>query len=358
MASYVRSISAASTAATAIVLLRGASGKPAAILPFERVRRGGIVTLRTIGGKHASFHLPLTTPEGCETIIADPLSLLRAAATAAGNADLIVLSKQPARWEGEPNPFARLGTILKASAAYQTVLPREAEAFIIERNSADARKKLRKKRQALAKLGPVAAMRPSTPEDVERTLLAFFDQKRRRFAVQGVANPFTDAPTQAFLRSACMSVDGEPPAIELQALSCGERIVAVFGLATGFSRASGMFTSFEDEPAIARCSPGDILLHDMIRDLIARGFARFDLGVGEARYKNAFCHDEVPLVDAYVPLTAYGWIAAAAVETVALTKAVVKRDPRLLNAAKQLSVALRRFGRPLIRHAPDPRDRP
>jgi CelD/BcsL family acetyltransferase involved in cellulose biosynthesis len=343
MAGHLRTISAACGAEPAIALIRG-GGQPAAILPLEKVRRGGITMLRSIGGKHASFHLPLATSEAAAMMTADPVGLLREVAEAGGGADLITLMHQPAQWEGAPNPFARLGAVETASQAYETALPRDAEAFIRERTSGDTRKKLRKKRQALARLGAVTAARPNEPTGIARTLAAFLAQRQRRFAAQGLPNPFAEAATRDFLRAASASTEGEPPAIELHALNCGERIVAVFGLAAGFQRASGMFTSFDDDPAIARCSPGDILLHDMVGDLIARGFTRFDLGIGEARYKDSFCTTEVAMADAFIPLTLYGRLAAAAMQTASRVKAAVKRDRRLLHAANQLRSAMQRFG--------------
>jgi CelD/BcsL family acetyltransferase involved in cellulose biosynthesis len=105
-----------------------------------------------------------------------------------------------------------------------------------------------------------------------------------------------------------------------------------------------MFTSFDDDPAIARSSPGDLLLQDMVEDLIGRGFAHFDLGVGEARYKNSFCTTEVRLVNGFLPLTLHGRLAAAALQTASWVKTVVKRDQRLLQAANRLRAAARRLG--------------
>ncbi|MFI4997048.1 MAG: GNAT family N-acetyltransferase [Hyphomicrobiales bacterium] len=344
MASHIRTLSAESGAEPALILIRDCGGRPAAILPLEKVRRSGITMLRSIGGKHASFHLPLASRAGEEIIAADPSCLLHKAAEAAGGADLIMLMNEPSLWEGVPNPLVLSGAVEAASPAYETHLPAEAKAFIEARTSPDTRKKLRKKRQALAKLGELSTTRPDTPEGVARTLEAFFAQKQRRFAALRIANPFADKATQAFLRAACAPCGSEPPAIELQTLSCGGRIVAVFGLATGFSRASGMFTSFDDDPAIARCSPGDILLHDMVGELIARGFTRFDLGVGEARYKNSFCTAELSLVNVFVPLTLYGRLACAAMQTASRVKAAVKRDPRLLQAANRIYSTVRRFG--------------
>jgi CelD/BcsL family acetyltransferase involved in cellulose biosynthesis len=104
-----------------------------------------------------------------------------------------------------------------------------------------------------------------------------------------------------------------------------------------------MFTSFDDDPVIARCSPGDLLLTDMVRDLIARGVKRFDLGIGEARYKNSFCRDEVALTGVFLPLTFQGRLAGAAMRGAARLKAAIKREPRLLHAAMRVRGAVRRF---------------
>jgi CelD/BcsL family acetyltransferase involved in cellulose biosynthesis len=343
-ASYVRNLSPLSGAEPSFVLIRDDGGKATVILPLEKVRRSGITILRSLGGKHASFHLALASREGEVIIAADPVGMLRRAASAAGGADLVMLTNQPLQWEGRSNPLALHGAVEAASHAYGTALATDDKAFIEAHSSSDSRKKLRKKRQALTKLGKVVSERARDPSGIENTLAAFFAQKARRFASQGIANPFADAATQAFLRAACAPSGTELPAIELYALRCADNVVAVFGLAVGFSRASGMFTSFDDDPAIARCSPGDILLNDMVSDLISRGLKYFDLGVGEARYKNSFCRDEVRLVDAYLPLTLYGRLASAAMQTASRVKAAVKRDRRLLNAANRLRSAARRLG--------------
>jgi CelD/BcsL family acetyltransferase involved in cellulose biosynthesis len=349
-ASYVPALSAPNGAEPAFILIHGSGGAAEAILPLEKVRRSGVTILRSIGGKHASYHLALASREGAKLLAADPAGALRQAAEAAGGTDLIMLTSQPLCWEGAPNPLALPGSAEAASHAYETALPgaaanptEDARSFIEAHLSSDTRKKLRKKRQALAKLGQVSFARPLEPNEIETTLQAFFAQKERRFAAQGIANPFAEPTVQAFLRAACLPRGG-PPAIELHTLRSGDKIVAVFGLAVGFSRASGMFTSFEDDPAIARCSPGDLLLNDIVRDLIERGFRHFDLGVGEARYKNSFCTSEVRLVNSFLPLTLHGRLAAAALQTASWVKTVVKRDRRLLSAANTLRSAARRFG--------------
>jgi CelD/BcsL family acetyltransferase involved in cellulose biosynthesis len=341
MASYARAISAASGAKPAIVMVRDADARPAAIMPLELVRRGGFPMLRSMGGKHASFHLPLATPQGAAIIADDPARLLARAGKIVGGASLALLTHQPIELDDAPNPFARAGQVATIGHAYETVLASQVEAFIRQKFSGEARKKLRKKRQALERIGPVVASRPIELAEIEATLSAFLAQKERRFRARGVPNPFAEASTQAFLRAVTKPSGAEVPAIELHALKCGNRIIAVFGLATGFSRASGTFTSFDDDPAIARCSPGDILLHDMVRDLIGRGFRRFDLGAGEARYKNAFCDREVALASSVTPFTALGHAASPVLRAAWRAKSTIKRSTRLMRIADRLRLALR-----------------
>ncbi len=86
----------------------------------------------------------------------------------------------------------------------------------------------------------------------------------------------------------------------------GERIVATFGALAQADRLCGMFVSYDPDPEISRCSPGQLLILETIRDLSAQGVATFDLGVGEARYKDENCEAEEPLFDAAVAVTPIG----------------------------------------------------
>jgi len=341
MASYARAISAALGAKPAILLLRGADRQPAAIMPLEIIRLGGLTLLRSMGGKHASFHVPLATAEGAAILADNSPHLLRLVSERTGGADLALLTHQPFEMDGAPNPLARASVFATTGHAYETALALPAEAFFSAKVSADARKKLRKKRKALEKIGPIDARRLVEPAEIETALTAFLSQRERRSWARTIPNPFADAPIHAFLRAATKPAEGQDAAIELHALRCGERIIAVFGLASGFSRASAMFTSFDDDPAIARLSPGNILLHEMVRDLIGRGFKRFDLGVGEARYKSALCDREVALAHCGTPLTTLGRAALPLLRESWRLESAIKSSNRLTRFANRARLALR-----------------
>jgi CelD/BcsL family acetyltransferase involved in cellulose biosynthesis len=105
-------------------------------------------------------------------------------------------------------------------------------------------------------------------------------------------------------------------------------------------RFSALANSYDTDEEIARCSPGDILLRAVMRDLVERGFAYFDLGVGEARYKEAVCDETIALYDLVMPVTTRGALAAPLLRIFLDCKRRVKQTPWL----SRLSERARRSG--------------
>ncbi len=95
----------------------------------------------------------------------------------------------------------------------------------------------------------------------------------------GIQDPYAPDAIKRFLE---LAASGENPAMEVHALRLAEggRILAVFGGAVNATRYSGMMTSFDADPEVGRFSPGDLLLHHLVREQTARGRLSFDLGVG------------------------------------------------------------------------------
>lgn len=172
--------------------------------------------------------------------------------------------------------------------------------------------------------------------DVDAILGAFFQQKERRFRELGIDNPFTGA-MQSFLRQGSLAgLDDGRPAIELYALSAGERIVATFGGTGDRWRLCGMFNSFDSTDDVMKCSPGELLLAELIRRQCELGRQVFDLGVGKAAYKTALCDEVEDLIDVFVPVTAHGWLYALTVERLVASKRFIKQTPWALRAANGL----------------------
>lgn len=334
---YVAAISGGADALRTIVL-RDEAGRALMILPVMVSNRHGLTIATSVGGKHANFNLPLMRAGFAQSLTsARARSILRDIGRQLG-ADALTLPHVPVTWRGEANPFAAYGRP-SPSNAYKLRLDPDPDATLNRASSSHARKKLRNKERGLGKLGEVAVLEGRTEADIDLILSEFLRQKRRRFLELGIPDPFVEPEAQAFLRRACLDglADGHP-AIELYALTLDGAVVAVLGGAGDRERLSGMFISFDDRDEVARHSPGEILVGQVIRGQCERGRSVFDLGVGEARYKRTFCDEVDHLVDLVLPVSLVGQIYAAVVGLRIEAKRRVKANPH----AMRLVALLRR----------------
>ena len=112
--------------------------------------------------------------------------------------------------------------------------------------------------------------------------------------------------------------------------------MATFGAAVDATRCCGMFTAFDPDPEIARASPGELLMLEVIRFQCGQGRSMFDLGVGEARYKSSLCDEIEELVDVILPVTARGQVYAEAAGALLRIKRLAKQTPWIWNLATRL----------------------
>lgn len=323
-----------------VAVLRDQAGRVRMLVPLTVRGRRGLTLARTVGDTHANYHLPVFTRDAA----AIPAGEVRGALVAAGaraGIDVFAFSHQPEIWEGAPNPLARGGEP-EASNGYGLVLGPDPDSTIKRVFSADARKKLRSKEKRLTEtLGPIEYRMAGDGDEARSFLAAFYRQKAARFAGMGIRDPYAPEAIRRFLERAA---SGQDPAVEVHVLRLVEtgRILAVFGGAVNGTRYSGMMTSFDGDPDVSRFSPGDLLLHHLVREQTARGRLSFDLGVGEARYKASICDETIALVETVWPVTLRGHAFALARTGLTRLKRRVKGDPRLFAAASRIRSLLRR----------------
>ena len=112
------------------------------------------------------------------------------------------------------------------------------------------------------------------------------------------------------------------------------------GVADGY-RFSMMFNTYTMSPN-SKYSPGLILMRDIIDHYAAQGYRALDLGIGSDDYKRLFCKSNEPIFDTFIPLSARGKVAAAAMSAVNRAKRMVKQTPALFDVAQELRGVLRR----------------
>jgi CelD/BcsL family acetyltransferase involved in cellulose biosynthesis len=341
---YINACAAAERFEPRILVVRNAVGRAILLLPLAVERRAGCRIARLVGGKQVNYGLPLWAPGDAPTA-AELKALLHGAGARLG-LDAYAFANLPLSWRGAANPLAEEGRP-SPSDGYRLRLDPDPDATLKRAFGGETRKKLRSKERKLREIGEIRHVVAATGEEAEAILQAFFRQKRERFGALGIANPFEEPATQDFLRAAALAglARGEP-AVELHALCVGERIVATFGAAVDGRRCCGMINSFDSSTEIARSSPGDLLLQRVIEAQCGKGRNIFDLGVGEARYKDSICDETEPLVDAAFGVTLRGHLYVQATAGFQRAKRFVKRTPWAWRLAQRVRV--RRLARPRI----------
>ncbi len=343
---WIDTIGAASGVMPLIVVARGQDGSPLALLPFGLVRRSWFTVAVFLGARDSNFNMGLFRPGQNWSQVGLQDLLTRAAAASPRRVDAFVLINQPLGWDDAANPLAMLDHQPSPSFAYKGGLTSPADEFLRGRLSREGRKKLRQKLKKLQAIGPVSVRRAETPADIVDTLDAFVDQRRARSRARGlltddlpVLREFLNRVTSPHPFSPIGS-GGMP--VEFYALRCGERVVATFGGTRRGDRFSGMLMSFAADPDLAKTSPGELLLSEVLKLHCADGLAVFDLGIGEARYKAAYCPDVELLFDCVVPVTARGHLYATTELLRLSAKRAIKQSAWAWPLVQRLRKLLRR----------------
>jgi CelD/BcsL family acetyltransferase involved in cellulose biosynthesis len=318
-AAWADSIGRAQGAQPLIVVVRDSAGAPLALVPLSLRRSGPLVIGAFLCGRESSFNLPLILPGAAFGADDMRALLVRASRATPRGIDLYYLRNQPKRLDDADNPLALPGARHSASFAYSATLPADVAA-LDARFSKGARKKLRRKENRLASLGALRFEHCAEGARALEIAQALLAQKVERFAWLG----FDTASMRGLLERLCAA----PAAgFELHALSLDGRVIAAYAGLAHNGRFSAMMNSFVQDDAIARCSPGNVLLHALLRHLVERGVTRFDLGAGEAPYKNAVCNEAIELHDVVAPMTMPGRLAAPAFLATLHAKRCIKQTP-------------------------------
>ncbi len=312
-----------------IIVGRDHAGSASFLWPLCRARLGPLAIARYFGGKHSNANFPLWRPEIATTLTAADLgAILADIARVDCGVDMLVLLNQPKSWSFVANPLALVPHEESPSKVCYGSLSADFEALYRDRVGASTRKKMRQKERALARHGAIRYWRVRSAEETSRVLDAFFAQKAERMRQLGITNPFAEPGVRAFIEAAATCSDprtGEPP-IELYAASVGDQIAATFAGAVSDRRFCGMFNSMIMNE-LANESPGELLLANVVRMACERGLLTFDLGIGEAGYKRAFCNETDTLFDTVVPLTLRGKFAAPLWRAQLNVKRRIKHSP-------------------------------
>ncbi|CCE02016.1 GNAT family N-acetyltransferase [Bradyrhizobium sp. STM 3809] len=339
LAAWQRDVGAREQARPFIVVARDAEQRPLLLLPLALRHRFGVRVVSFMGGKHATFNMPLLERDFAARAGGRDLDALLAGLRDHGGADVLALAQQPMRWRDLANPLALWPQQPSVNDCPVLLMPPGAAPTALLSNS--FRKRLKSKEKKLQALPGYRYMIAESDGEIGEILDWFFRTKPIRMAEQKLPNVFAEPGVEGFVRTACMArLACGHRAIVIHALRCDAEIIAMFaGVADG-GRFSMMFNTYTLSEN-ARWSPGLILMRSIIDHYAQKDFRALDLGIGSDDYKRMFCKDDEPIFDSFIPLTARGRVAAGAMAAIGRAKHAVKHSPALFRLAQRLRGALR-----------------
>jgi CelD/BcsL family acetyltransferase involved in cellulose biosynthesis len=317
-----------------VVIARDAEHNTLLLLPLILEHGRGIRTASFMGGKHATFNMPLWKREFAREATRADLVTLLSKLRAQDVADVLALTQQPLHWQDLVNPLSLLPH--QPSVNECPLLTMELGADPASRISNSFRRRLKGKERKFQALPGYRYIVAETDAEVTRLLNWFFAVKPQRMAELGLPNVFAERGIEDFIRAACLTpLDCGGRVIDIHALACDEEIIAIYaGVADG-QRFSMMFNTYTMSEN-ARFSPGLILMRYIVDHYAGRGYRSLDLGIGSGEYKRLFCKSDEPIFDSYIALSPRGRLAAAAMSAVSRGKRLVKRNDTLLRLVQHL----------------------
>ena len=329
-----------------IGVLHNARGEAVMILPFGLIQRLGTTVAVYLGGSHFNVNLPLVDPRlklgpGSLTRILDEYCRMT-------GADLLHLYHQPVTWRGAQHPFLCLPHQEASDDISLILIPGgDFPKFLATEITRKLRSELRRKATKFAEAG-ARVVRADTPQEVERFLDAFMLQKSQRLASQGLDDPFAVPGVRAFFRDAALRGLNGPGGMEFHAVaSPNGHLLAVRAGARHQDQYALMVQSFDADDPLAKYSPSEYLIAEVLADGCRRGFTDFDFGVGPNRSKKVWANGMAELFDVTYAVTAKGRLYAALMQLAGTAARYIKRNPRLFSAvqdARALSARVRRRG--------------
>ncbi len=318
-------------------------GATAFILPLGIRRSGPLRIAGWLGGKLNNYNFGLWRADVYTSLPAGALQACLADIAAMARIDTFELRNIPENWSGLRSPFLDLAHTPSPSNSFVMDLERDFDALYEKARSSKSRRTLRKKCERLQEAGRVEFVHAITPEQARIAADATIEQRNDRAHDAGIPSVFAQPGVAELIRDTVMNAAGQrEPVLDTHYLVVDGIVRATYIGGVKNGRYSCSLNSFRDDELTAM-SPGDLLLKEVIRDCCERGMTALDLGIGEMRYKTAWCEPD-PLIDCFVPVTLAGRLHAGAQSCIQTAKRAIKGNSVLWNTVVRLRKLRARLG--------------
>ncbi|MCH9809457.1 MAG: GNAT family N-acetyltransferase [Alphaproteobacteria bacterium] len=301
--------------------------RPVAVFPLCIVQCFGTKRLEWLGQDYSDYNAPLCDRRWLESLSQDDAdSIWRSVRKAVGGVDVTFMAKQPLFIEDIPNVFVHGNEATEAANAHLLSLEESSEALFKKKFSRGTQRRLKEKSRRLSKEGNVQFERIADPTDKSRLTKIILSWKSAQLAGQGARNPFATRAAKDFLIAAAhkcdsigvytLCVNDEPLAGIITLEADGGPLIYQMAYAAG---------------PLSRCSPGRVLLNQLIDFCIDRGDQHIDFTTGDEDYKLALCDVHSTLQRTIAGHTLVGKLIAVPLHSRLWLKRQIKSRKRSMN---------------------------
>ncbi len=301
------------------------NGHPGMILPLCLRQELGTRRLEWLGQDISDYNVPIAkAPVFAALKPHNALAIWRIAAKIVGGVDVIVARKQCVEVFGHANAFAQVASHEETDKAYESVIADLTHPTGV--TNTKSRRRLREKRNALAKQGVLAIGQAEPGNQTREALTRLVTLKSDQLHQSGRSNPFDEEGFLDFLERATQS-----GSLQVHCLWLDARAIAVTLLLKHDSVWHLYQTAYDND--FRRYSPGRILNSALIEKAHNHGCSVFDFGYGDDDYKRSLTNRELSLTASVISLTNRGHLAANIVRLSQSLRRTIKQHDWLLSMA-------------------------
>jgi CelD/BcsL family acetyltransferase involved in cellulose biosynthesis len=280
-------------------------GRPVALLPLHLRPITGVRVYTWFPGPHLGVYAPvMDVARVAELGPAGRRALWAAMTEALSGADLVYLRAIPQDLPGYGRLFDELGECrFPGDVLHRAAFASWEEADRVQR-SRSRRKHDRQQGDRLNALGAVSFEMLDKSQCPPEVIATMFAQRARRFAAQGIRDPFRKPGVRAFYEAALHPDSGV--AVKVHVLRLEGAIVAVRYSIEQDGKLFCLISSMSDDRTVRAGSPGKQCLLRVMQTVFDQGYGVFDMGSGLTDEKRHWCNQSVPLNGHYQALTPWG----------------------------------------------------
>lgn len=312
-------------------------GRPVALLPLHRKRLHGLRVFTWFPGANVGCYTPIADFDRLATLSHDDRRALWTAMTRAlRGGDVLYLRSIPREVAGHQGLFDELGATLAVESLYRSQYSSWEECDRLQR-SKSRRKHDRQQGDRLNALGAVSFEELGNADDTGCAIETMFRQRSARFKAMGIRDTFMKDGLVGFYHA--LAKPGSGVDVRLHVLRLDGNIVAVRYNVVRADRMFCLISSMSDNPAIQSGSPGKQCLLRVMQTVFDDGYRVFDMGSGFTDEKRHWCNVQMPLRQHYVGLSLRGAVVVKAHRQFQKTRALIKANPQLKAAARNVRSA-------------------